>query len=392
MHQRIKHMKTSLEYKMKLARTSSRLGLAALAVVACPLAMADEPGWYGGLGAGQSRALMDDRRIASGLLGSGLTASSIDDTDRDNAYKLFGGYQFNRNFALEGGYFDLGKFGFKATTVPAGTLTGTIRVQGLNLDAVGILPFTEKFSAFGRVGATYAETKDTFSGTGAVGVTNPNPTKSDTNYKYGVGLQYDVTQALALRLEAERYRINDAVGNRGDVDMVTVGLLFRFGGKTQERVAPEPAPVAQAAQPEPPAPLPVVVPPPARVLTKVSLSVDSDFDFDKISLKDSAKKVLDKLVADLRGVNYDRVTVTGNTDRIGTEAYNMKLSLQRAEMVRNYLVIRWGIPSDKVVMVGAGETNPETLPGECRNEATSKSLIQCLAPDRRVDIEVHGTK
>lgn len=377
---------------MKLAKISSKLGLAALAAVACPLALADDAKWYGGLSAGESKSKIDDERIIRGLLGSGLTAATIEDDDRDNSYKVFGGYQFNRYFALEGGYFDLGKFAFKATSSPAGTLDGTIKIHGLNLDAVGTLPLWENLSALGRVGLTYAETKDTFSGTGAIHVVNPNPSKWDTNYKLGLGLQYAFTKALAMRVEAERYRINDAVGNRGDVDAVTVGLIFRFGGKTAEPAPYVAPPVAAAARPAPPPPVVLVPVPLARVLTRVSFSVDSDFDFDKINLKDPAKEGLDKLVADLRGANYDNVLITGNTDRLGTEAYNMKLSVRRAEAVRNYLVIRWGIPSEKVIIVGAGELAPDTRPGECVGEVATRTLVKCLAPDRRVDIEVRGTR
>ena len=214
---------------MKLARASGTLGLVALAMIASPFAVADDSAWYGGLNLGRSRATIDDPRITSGLLAGGLTTTSIADDNRDTGYKLWGGYQFNRNFALEGGYFNLGKFGFVATTVPAGTLTGNIKLQGLNLDAVGILPITEKFSAFGRLGLNYAEAKDTFAGTGAVRVANPNPSKRDTNYKLGLGLQYDFTQSLGLRAEAERYRINDAVGNKGDIDLFSLGLVYRFG-------------------------------------------------------------------------------------------------------------------------------------------------------------------
>src|SRR5665647_271990 len=199
---------------MKLARASGTLGLAALAVIASPFAVADDSGWYGGVNIGQSRATIDDARITSGLLGQGFASTSITDDNRDTGYKLFGGYKVNRNFALEGGYFDLGRFGFTATTVPAGSLSGNIRLRGLNLDAVGILPITEKFSAFGRVGANYAEAKDSFSGAVIVTVLNPNPSKREWNVKYGVGAQYDFTPSLGMRLEAERYRINDAVGSK----------------------------------------------------------------------------------------------------------------------------------------------------------------------------------
>ena len=222
---------------MKLARASGTLGLVALAAIVSPFAVADDAGWYGGANIGQSRATIDDERITSGLRAGGLTTTSISDRDRSTGFKLYGGYQFNRNFALEGGYFDLGKFGFTATTVPAGTLDGNIKLRGLNLDMVGTLPLTEKFSAFGRAGLNYAQARNSFSGTGAVGVTNPNPSKRDTNYKFGLGLQYAFTDALAMRAELERYRINDAVGNKGDIDLFSVGLVYRFGGKT-----PAPAP------------------------------------------------------------------------------------------------------------------------------------------------------
>jgi OOP family OmpA-OmpF porin len=216
---------------MKLAKASGMLGLVALAAIASPYAAAEDTGWYGGVNIGQSRAKIDDAGITSGLLGSGFTTTSISDDDRDTGYKLFGGYQFNKNFALEGGYFDLGRFGFTATTVPAGTLHGNIKLKGLNFDAVGILPINEKFSAFGRAGVNYAEAKDSFSGTGLVNVTNPNPSKRETNYKFGVGIQYNLNESLGMRAEAERYRVNDAVGNRGDIDLLSVGLVYRFGGK-----------------------------------------------------------------------------------------------------------------------------------------------------------------
>jgi OOP family OmpA-OmpF porin len=379
---------------MKLARTSCKMGVLALAVSAAPFAMAGDLGWYGGLSVGDARAKIDDPRITSGLVGTGLTTTSIEDRNRDTGYKLFGGYQFNRNFALEGGYFNLGKFGFTSITVPAGTLKGDIKLQGINLDAVGTLPFTEKFSGFGRVGVTYNEGVDSFSGTGAVNVLDSGPSKMDTNYKYGLGLQYDFTPTFAMRLEAERYRVNDAVGNRGDIDLVSVGLIVRFGRKTPEPApyTPPPAPVAVAAPPAPVVVAPVpVLPPPAKALTRIAISVDSDFDFDKDNLNAGGKKVLDDFIKDVRGMKYDQIIVRGNTDRIGTEAYNMKLSVRRAETVRDYL-IAGGIAAVKLDTSGVGKSQPETRLGECSNMKDRKALVNCLQPDRRVDIEVHGTR
>jgi OmpA-OmpF porin, OOP family len=236
---------------MKLQRALRTLGLLGIAVVAAPFAMAQSgaggqggsgagagsftdaarTGWYGGINIGQSVAKIDDSKITSNLLGGGFATTSITDDRHDTGYKLFGGYQFNRNFALEGGFFDLGKFGFTANTLPAGTLRGNIRLQGVNLDAVGILPFGDKFSAFARVGVAYTEAKDSFAGTGLVTVNNPNPNKRDTNYKFGMGVQYDFNQSVGMRVEGERYRINDAVGTKGDIDLFSVGLVYRFSGR-----------------------------------------------------------------------------------------------------------------------------------------------------------------
>ena len=211
---------------MKSAKIWVALGLLGMGAAS---AQADDiNGWYAGAGVGQSRSNFNNPGIAAGV---GSAATAISSSSNDTAYKLFGGYKFNRNFAVEGGYFDLGRFGFAATTVPAGTLNGNIKLKGVNLDAVGILPITENFSAFGRVGVNYAEARDSFSGTGAVNVLNSNPSKREANLKFGGGLQYDFTQSLGMRVEAERYRINDAVGSKGDIDLVSVGLVYRFPAK-----------------------------------------------------------------------------------------------------------------------------------------------------------------
>lgn len=214
---------------MNLVKTLACISLASLAAIASTCALADEPGWYGGANVGRSSATIDDVRITSGLARAGLATASIANRDRDSAYKIYGGYQLNQYVGVEGGYFDLGKFGFTANTQPLGTLNGDIRLKGFTLDAVGILPLFDRVSALGRVGINHAQTSDSFAGTGAVNVTNPNPSKRETNYKLGVGMQYAFNDALAIRAEIERYRVNDAIGNKGHVDVFSVGLVYKFG-------------------------------------------------------------------------------------------------------------------------------------------------------------------
>lgn len=384
--------------KSKSFRSAGKLSLLTLALMAAPFAMAEiSAGWYAGANYGVTEATIDDDRITSGLLGSGLTTTSINDDDRDRGYKLFGGYQYNRYLALEAGYFDLGQFGFVANTVPTGTLSGGIKVRGFNLDAVGTLPITEKFSAFGRVGVTYADTDGTFAGTGAVNVLDPNPSARDTNLKVGLGVQYAFTDALSLRAEIERYRINDAVGNKGDVDLASIGLVYRFGGKTPTPVArttylPAPVIIAQAPAPVYVAPPPPPPPAPAPMPQKVSFSADSLFDFDSAALKPAGRGEIDKLASDLRGVDFDVINVTGHTDRIGRQAYNQTLSTRRAEAVGSYLVSSAGIPASKINARGVNGSDPVTKPGDCVGTKVTQALITCLQPDRRVDIEVTGQR
>jgi len=136
------------------AKTLGVLGVSTLAMIATPLALASPLGWYAGANIGQSRAKIADSQIANNLQSQGFTSSSLSNDSQGVGFKLFGGYQFNRNVALEGGYFNLGDFGYSATTVPTGTRSATIMLQGLNIDAVGILPITHRFSAFGLLGVT----------------------------------------------------------------------------------------------------------------------------------------------------------------------------------------------------------------------------------------------
>ena len=345
---------------MKLVRTVGALGLVGFAVVSGQAALAAESGWYGGLSIGQSLADIHHERIAN-QVGVPVTSISFDDDDRDIGYKLFAGRKFNKNFALEGGYFKLGEFGFTATYPTANTFTGNIKLQGLNLDAVGILPFSEKFSAFGRLGLIYTQGKDAFTGTGAgaaVAAADPNPKKSEANYKYGVGLQYDFTRALGVRGEWERYRVNDAVGNKGDIDMLLVGLVLRFGGgepaPRAETPPPYVAPIAAAPAPYV-APVLVVVPV-ARTQQYCSI-LDIQFEVNKSTVQREAEERLDVLVTFMRKYPDTTAVIEGHTDEVGTSADNMRLSQDRATSMVNYLVSR-GIARSRLQAVGYGETRP----------------------------------
>ena len=86
------------------------------------------------------------------------------------------------------------------------------------------------------------------------------------------------------------------------------------------------------------------------------------------------------------------IQITGHTDRLGTKAYNDKLSTRRAEAVQNYLVQTGGIPASKVSAKGVGSSQPETQAGDCKGNKATQALITCLRVDRRVEVEVSGTQ
>lgn len=157
-----------------------------------------------------------------------------------------------------------------------------------------------------------------------------------------------------------------------------------------------PAVVAQAA-PAPkampaPAPAPVVVatPIPAPLPAKINFSADALFGFDKSVIQPEGRKMLDDLSAQLKTANVDVIHVTGHTDRLGTVAYNQKLSERRAHAVRDYLVTG-GFAAEKIDAKGMGETQPMTATADCKGRQSAK-VIACLQPDRRVDVELQGTQ
>src|SRR4051812_577799 len=230
---------------MNNSRTAATLGLLAAAALAGPSSYGQQAaGWYGGASIGRSAATIDNGRITSGLAGQGLATTGIEDRDRDTGYKIYGGYQVNKYFGVQGGWFDLGEMGFTATTAPPGTLVGDVRLQGVNLDLVGTLPVTERFSLFGTLGVAHTRARGTFSTTGAVQMPYSGTSTSErhTDMKYGGGLAWRFSDAWEMRAEAERFRVRDSVGNRGHVDLLSVGLVYHFG-------APSPAPRAAAPAP-----------------------------------------------------------------------------------------------------------------------------------------------
>ena len=378
---------------MKLLQYAGALSAISCALLASQAAYAaDEPfvnpdwansAWYIGGSIGQAKANIDQKRIEAALTANGSTMSAFSKDEKDSpSYKLFIGKQLNRYLALEAGYFDLGKFGFNAATSD-GTFNGQAGFRGVNLDLVGQIPLTERFSVLGRIGANYAKTNTHFTGNRLNAVTGPNMTEKKSGLKAGLGLEYKFTEALAMRAEVERYRVNDAVGNRGDVDMVSLGLVYKLGRPAARApVYAAPEPVVEAPAPAP-APMAAPAPAPAPVPTseKVSFAAEALFDFDKSVVKPEGKAALDDLLVKLQGMNTEVMVTVGHTDSVGSDAYNQKLSLRRAEAVKAYIVSK-GVDAARVYTEGKGESaalaDNKTAEGRAKN--------------RRVTVEVVGTR
>jgi OOP family OmpA-OmpF porin len=206
-------------------------------------------------------------------------------------------------------------------------------------------------------------------------------------YTAGLGLQASLNDRWSLQVDAravksnlrddDQFRFSKAL-----TKYVGVSLIYAFN--PPPTVAPAPAPMpAPVAEAPAPAPEPVAPPPPPARFEKVTLSSTELFGFDSATLTMPQPK-LDEIAAALQAdPSITDVDITGYTDRLGSKKYNHKLSERRANAVRDYLVSK-GIDAGRLKAYGKGEQNPVVT--DCHQKKRS-ALIECLAPNRRVEVE-----
>lgn len=276
--------------------------------------------------------------------------------------------------------------------------SGKYKQTALGLDALYMFS-RDKFRPFLLAGLGAARNNVDYSNAGL-------SDKSNTSWMANVGLgaQYLFSDAFGIqadvrhqwsRAEAQNAaRTVDADETIGNT-LVNLGAIFRFGAPApvvEEPMPAEPAPmpVAEAA----PAPAPVAEPVPAPVVCTpqtetVTVSAEKLFGFDKANLKEEGRRVLEETAAKIKSnPEITAVVVTGHTDRIGSEAYNQKLSERRAKQVADYLVAH-GVSSSIITAEGKGKSEPVV---QCDGKKVTKQLISCLQPNRRVEIRAEGTK
>lgn len=186
---------------------------------------------------------------------------------------------------------------------------------------------------------------------------------------------------------------------RGNVVMSNTGLCWHTPRWTPAMAIKEcdpdlvkkevPPPPKTRAMPPPP---PAAAPKPAA--EKVTLAADALFDFDKAVLRQEGKASLDGVLGKIKGIKLEVIIAVGHADRIGSDKYNQALSEKRAAAVKDYLVSK-GMEPNRVYTEGKGEKQPVTG-DKCQkmgqDHRSNKKLVACLQPDRRVEIEVIGTK
>ncbi|MGX2974051.1 porin OmpA [Ursidibacter arcticus] len=298
-------------------------------------------------------------------------------------YGVFGGYQIIDNLAVELGYDYFGRVrGNQPSEIHANKDFRAFKhsAHGAHISLKPSYEVVSGLDVYGKVGAAlvrndyklYSETAKT-----------EKAHNLKTSLILGAGVEYAIIPELALRLE---YQYLNKSGNytkaarkagwvdadsfkyAPDLHTVTAGISYRFGQG--------PAPVVE----------------PEIVTKNFAFSSDVLFAFGKADLKPAATATLDAAQEEINklGLASPAIQVNGYTDRIGSDDFNVKLSQRRAESVANYIVSK-GVNPANVTAVGYGKANPVTG-NTCDAVKGRKALIACLAPDRRVELQVQGSK
>ena len=361
-----------------MKKTAIALVVAGLAAASVAQAAPQENTFYVGAKAGQASFHDGIKANSAGKalnFGEGYLRNTL-------TYGVFGGYQIlnrdNFGLAAEAGYDDFGRVKFRDAGETSFKHTNHGAHLGLkgSYNVGGLVSALDGLDVYGRAAA--ALVRSDYKEYEANGAKSFKEHSLRVSPLFAAGVEYALPSLpeLALRLEYQwltrvgklrtEDRPNSSVDYNPWIGSINAGLSYRFGQGAAPVVAPE-------------------------VVSKTfNLSSDVTFAFGKANLKPQAKTTLDGIYGEIAQINNANVAVAGYTDRIGKDAPNVKLSQRRADSVANYLVAK-GVPAQNISAVGHGKANPVTG-STCDAVKGRKALIACLAPDRRVEIAVNGTK
>ncbi|MGR6659724.1 porin OmpA [Avibacterium paragallinarum] len=344
-----------------MKKTAIALAIAGLTAASVAQAAPQANTFYAGAKAGWASFhdglnQFEDQANAQGTLRNSVT------------YGVFGGYQITDNFAVELGYDDFGR----AKLRQEGETVRKHTNHGAHLSLKASYPVLEGLDVYARVGAALIRSDYKPTKRAAPNETHEHSLK--VSPVFAGGLEYNLPSLPELALRVEYQWVNkvgrwENDGSRVDytpsIGSVTAGLSYRFG---------QSAPVVE----------------PKVVAKTFALNSDVTFAFGKANLRPEAQNVLDGIYGEIAQLKSVQVDVAGYTDRIGSEAANLKLSQRRADTVANYLVSK-GVAQEVISSTGYGEANPVTG-AKCDAVKGRKALIACLADDRRVEISVKGNE
>ena len=290
--------------------------------------------------------------------------ASADDKDAVG-YGIYAGYNFTSWAAIEAGYNFFDGFSYTAKDSKTGAVLGSEDFTVHGPEAALRLAFPlgpDGSDIYVRGGAMWATYKFDSS-------TEGNYTAHEIAPFVGAGVQYAVTKNFGVRVGYDYYF--DVIDDEGlpetDIGLLYAGLQFTFGGSEP---APAPAPAPQT------------------VTENFTLDAATLFPFDGSSLCEEGVKAVNDVVDSVNAKNIQNAAydVKGYTDRIGSEAYNQTLSEKRAQAVADQLQAA-GVAPEQLTVTGMGEADPVST--GCEGLRGNK-LVDCLAPDRRVELSVTG--
>lgn len=348
-----------------------KIAAALLVLNACAItnvyAAADTDTWYGGAKFGWSHYF--DANSDTDFNDDLSNATAFDFDSGNVSGGVFAGYQILDWLAVEGGYDYIGNMQIDANKGVAGS---KMESQGLQLSLKASYEVLNDWDIYGRAGAMAYRAEAQHEGR----------SKFETGVRplAAVGTEYAFTDNWAGRLEyqwvANVGNVNQ-IGVSADASSLTAGLVYRFGQSAAPAVAIVAAPVIAEVVAEP---------------QRFNLKSDVMFGFNSATLSPQGQAAVRDLYdrPELQASKDKMTTVIGYSDRLGSAPYNLDLSTRRAQAVADEL-ISLGMLAEKVQAEGRGSS--DSITGNNCDSVTARSeLINCLAPDRRVVIEIAGQK